>query len=53
MLHRRSFPFQDYETSTLKNEHEHLYEKVEELKGEHKVFVEYGNDFVYCKIFSA
>ena len=53
MLHRRYFPFQEYETSTLKNEYEYLYKKVKELKGEHEAIVEYGNEFIYCKTFSA
>ena len=55
LLHQKYIPFQEYENSTLKNEYESLYERDEELKGdnvtdENEGIVEYGNDFINCKI---
>ena len=55
MLHQKHIPPQEYENSTVKNEYQYLYEKVEELKGdnitvENEDIVEYGNDFLNCKI---
>ena len=46
MLEQKYIPIQEYENSTMKNEYQYLYKKDEELKG----VVEYGNDFVNCKI---
>ena len=44
-----------YENSTMKNEYKYLYKKDDELKGnnitvENEGIVEYGNDFLNCKI---
>ena len=55
MLHQKYIPLQEYENSTVKNEYQYLYEKDEELKGdnvtvENDGIVEYGNDFLNCKI---
>ena len=55
MLHQKYIPLQEYENSTLKNEYQYLYKKGEELKGdnisvENECIVEYGNDFINCKI---
>ena len=55
MLHQKYIPLQEYENSAMKNEYQYLYEKDEELKGdnisiENKSIVEYGNDFLNCKI---
>ena len=55
MLHQKYIPLQEYENSTVKNEYQYLYKKDEELKGdntavENEGLVEYGNDFLYCKI---
>ena len=46
MLEQKYIPIQEYENSTMKNEYQFLYKKDEELKG----VVEYGNDFINCKI---
>ena len=55
MLHQKYIPIQECENSTMKNEYQYLYKKVEELKGdnitdENEAIVEYGNDFINCKI---
>ena len=55
MLHQKYIPLQEYENSTMKNEYQYLYKKDEELKGdnisvENEGIVEYGNDFINCKI---
>ena len=34
MLHQKYFPFQEYKNSTLKNEHEYLYDKDDDIKGD-------------------
>ena len=48
-------PLQEYRNSTMKNEYQYLYKKDEELKGDNiaveiEGIVEYGNDFINCKI---
>ena len=53
---KKSIPFQEHETSTLKNEYEYLYRnddevKVDKITDEIKGIVEYGNDFLNCKAF--
>ena len=55
MLHQKYIPIQEYENSTVKNEYQYWYKKDEELKGgnitdENEGIVEYGNDFINCKI---
>ena len=55
MLHQKYIPLQECENSTLKNEYQYLYKKDEELKGdiitvENEGIVEYGNDFLNCRI---
>ena len=55
MSEQKYIPIQEYENSSLKNEVEYLYKKDDELKGdniteENEVIVEYGNDFLNCKI---
>ena len=55
MLHQKYIPIQEYENSTMKNEYQCLYKKDEELQGdnitvENEGIVEYGNDFLDCKI---
>ena len=55
MLHQKYIPIQEYEISTVKNEYLYLYEKDEKLKGdnitvENEGVVEYGNEFINCKI---
>ena len=55
MLHQKYIPLQEYENSIMKNENQYLYKKDEELKGdnvsvENEGVVEYGNDFINCKI---
>ena len=55
MLHQKYVPIQEFESSTMKNEYHYLYKKDDELKGdnitiENEGIVEYGNDFLNCKI---
>ena len=55
MLHRKYIPLQEYENSTVENVYQYLYKKEGELKGdnisvENEGIVEYGNDFLNCKI---
>ena len=55
MLHQKYIPIQEYENSTEKDEYKYLYKKDVELKGdnitiENDGIVEYGNDFINCKI---
>ena len=55
MLHRKYISLQEYENSTMKNEYQYLFKKDEELKGdnitvENEGVVEYGIDFINCKI---
>ena len=55
MLHQKYIPIQEYENSIMKNEYQYLYKKDDELKGdnitdENESIVEYGNDFINCKI---
>ena len=55
LLNQKYIPIQGYENSTVKNEYHYLYKKGEELKGdnitvENEGVVEYGNDFLNCKI---
>ena len=55
MFYQKYIPIQEYENSTVKNEYQYLYKKDEELKGdnntvENEGIVEYGNDFLNCKI---
>ena len=54
-LHQKYIPLQEYETSTVKNEYQYLYKKDDVLKGdnitvENEGIVEYGNNFLNCKI---
>ena len=55
MLHQKYIPLQEYENSTVKSEYEYSYKMDDELKG-HNItikndgIVEYGNDFLNCKI---
>ena len=56
MLHQKYIPIQEYENSRVKNEYQYLYIKNDELKGyniaaKDEGIVEYGNDFINCKIF--
>ena len=55
MLHQKYIPLQQYEISTVINENQSLYKKDDELKSdvitvENEGIVEYGNDFLNCKI---
>ena len=55
MLYQKYIPLQEYENSTVKNEYQYLYKKDGELKGdnisvENEGVVEYGKDFINCKI---
>ena len=55
MLHQIYILFQEYETSTLKNDYEYFYKKYDELKGdnitnESEGIVKKCNDFTNCKI---
>ena len=56
MAHQKCIPIQEYQNSTMQNEYQCLYKKDEELKGDNitveiEGVVEYGNDFINCKIF--
>ena len=55
MLHQKYISLQEYENSTVKNEYQNLSKKDEELKSdnitvENEGIVDYGNDFINCKI---
>ena len=55
MLHQNYIPIQDYQAWTRKNEFQYFYKKDEYLKGdnttdENEGIVDYGNDFINCKI---
>ena len=55
MLHQKYIPIQEYENSTEKDEYQYLYKKDDELNGdnitvENEGIVEYGKDFINCKI---
>ena len=55
MLHQKFIPIEEYQNSTMKSEYQCLYKKDDELKGnnitdENEGIVEYGNDFINCKI---
>ena len=55
MLYQKYIPLQEYENSAVKNEYECLYKKDGKLKSdnitlENEDIVEYGNDFLNCKI---
>ena len=55
MLHRKFVPLQEHENSIVKNEYQYLYKKDEVLQGdnisvENEGIVEYGNNFLICKI---
>ena len=46
MAHHKFIPIQENKNSTMKNEYQFLYKKVDENDG----IVEYGNDFINCDI---
>ena len=55
MLHQKYIPIQEYETSTENSEYEYLYKmdgviKSNNFTDENDGIVEYGNDFLNCKI---
>ena len=50
MLHQKYIPLQEYENSTVKNEYQYLYKKGDNITVENEGLVEYGNDFLNCKI---
>ena len=51
MLHQKYKTFQENESSTEKNKYQYFFKKDDELKGdENEVIVEYGNDFINCKM---
>ena len=55
MLHQKYIPLQENESSTVKNENQYLFKKDEKIEGdnvtvENEDLVEYGNDFLNCKI---
>ena len=57
LLHQKYIPLQEYENLTMKNEYLYLYKKDEELKGDNitvknEGIVEYGNDFLFVKLFT-
>ena len=52
MLHRKYIFIEQDKNSTERNEYEYLHKKEDELKGDvdNEGIVEYGNDFIKCKI---
>ena len=55
MLHRKLIPLQEDTTSAEKNESHFLYGKDDEIKGDNITDekdgnIEYGNDFIICKL---
>ena len=55
ILHRKYIPVQEYTNSSIENMYDYLYKKDMELKGdnitiENEGVVEYGKDFLNCKI---
>ena len=50
MLHQKYILIQEYVNSTLKNEYQYLYKKDDNITVENEGIVEYGNDFLNCKI---
>ena len=55
MLHRNCITIKEYENSIQKDEYEYLYANNDEFKGdnmtdENEGNVEFGNDFINCKI---
>ena len=50
MLDQKYIPLQEYENSTVKNEYQYLYKKDGDITVENEGIIEYGNDFLYCKI---
>ena len=55
ILHRKYIPVQEHTNSSIENMYEYLYKKDAELKGnnitiENEGVIEYGNDFLNCKI---
>ena len=55
MAHQKYIRIQEYQNSIMKNEYQYLYKKDGEVKGDNIIVeiegvVEYGNDFINCKI---
>ena len=55
MLHQKYITIEKYKNSTQKDEYQCLYKKDDELKGDNitdeaEGIVEYGNDFINCKL---
>ena len=51
MSHQKYIPLQEYENSTVRNDYQYLYKKDDDIKSdEDESDIEYGNDFLNCKI---
>ena len=55
MTHRRNITIEEFENSKLFDKYQYLYKKDSELKSYNDIeddedIVEYGNDFLNCKI---
>ena len=55
ILYQKYIRLQEYENSTVKNEYQYLYKNDSELKGDNILveddgIIEYGNDFLNCKL---
>ena len=55
MLYQKYIPIEEYQNTIEEGEYQYLYKKDSKLKGdnitqENEVVVEYGNDFLNCKI---
>ena len=55
MVHQKYTTIEEFENEEIRDEYQYLYKKEEELKGESDDdgIVEYGNDFLNCKIFDS
>ena len=50
MLYQKYITIEEFENSNMRDEYQYLYKKHSELKDDN---VEYGNDFLNCKIFDS
>ena len=55
MFYQEYITIEEFENSKMRDEYQYLYKKDDELKGdnitvENEGVVEYGNDFLKCKI---
>ena len=54
MSYQKNITIEEFENNEMKNQYQYLYKKGSELKGcEDESMVEYGNDFLNCKVFDS